>query len=393
MGRSTDRPPRIARAAACLASALMALAAAPASLIAGSAAQEPDPRPKLTVTGEGPLSVKAKSDSPAANTSLIVLNEGPAAVRLEGVTFEASSWTPPAARAPIEARSAGVEVESFSPSTVPAGAARLVVRFDGLDELSGDPVDGQLILRGEGGHVLGARSVSVTPAPQPSADWPLVFFWVGVVLSAALAVVALGALAAHSGLPFRQALHGSAPGPDWTADGWSGKLAAVGGLLAIVVGEITLPSVPREISKETLVQMNVIFVSMLAVGPFIFYALRRRVAHRSWGTAVGLGDMDKKGVWGLKTWLLLSYVITAVAITGQIGALVLLGCEITSGTSWHVVVITIGAVLAALALRSFWVVTYGQAKMNWDAKATAPESPGEEPLKKKHLPIRVSMAE
>jgi hypothetical protein len=283
-------------------------------------------------------------------------------------------------------------VESVTPSTVPAGAARLIVRFDGLDELTGEPVDGQLILRGEGERVLGARSVSVTPAPQPLADWPTVFFWVGVGLAAVLAVVALVALAAHSELPLREALGTSAPGPDWTADGWSGKLAAVGGLLAIVVGEITLPTVPHEISKETLVQMNVIFVSMLAVGPFIFYAFRRRTVRASWGGAVDLGDMEKKGVWGLKAWLFVSYVITAVAITGQIAALVLLGCEITSG-AWNGLVIVIGAVLAALALRSFWVVTYGQAKSDWDTSATAPQVAAEEPLKKKHLPIPVSMAE
>jgi hypothetical protein len=110
-----------------------------------------------------------------------------------------------------------------------------------------------------------------------------VFFWSGVGLFVLFALIALFALLAHrpSGQSARDALGNSAPGPDWTFDGLSGRLAAVGGLLAVLLGQITLPPVPREVSKDTLSQMNLIFVRMLAVGPFIFYALRRRKARRS----------------------------------------------------------------------------------------------------------------
>jgi hypothetical protein len=390
---SMDRPPRPFMAT-CIALGLVGAAFALTSLAAAGEALAQDPPPKLTVVGEGPVPVKATADDDAANLALILVNEGPASVRVEDVAFEASSWTPPGARSPV-VRTAGVRVETFGPlKTLPPGATRLVVRLNGLAQLTGDPVDGQLILRGENGRVLGAQSVSITPAPQPSADWPNLFFWLGVGMLALLAVVAFATLAVArpAGVSLGDALTASAPGPDWTVDGWSGKLALVGGLLAIVLGEITLPTVPREINKETLVQMNVVFVVMLAVGPFVFYALRRRKVRASWGTAVRLLDMDTKGVWGLKAVLLGSYVVTAVAVTGQIGALILLGCEITSN-SWHVLVIVIGALLALLALRSFWVVTYGQARADWDAKAKAREPLTEQPVKVTHQPIRVSVSE
>jgi hypothetical protein len=88
--------------------------------------------------------------------------------------------------------------------------------------------------------------------------------------------------------------------------------------------------------------------------------------------------------------LLVSYVITAVAVTGQIGALTLLGWEITDGTFWHGVVICIGVLLTLLGLRSFWVVTYAQAKEDWDAQAISTPAPAEEPLKAGHQPIWVT---
>lgn len=386
---SEDRPRRPFMAT-CVALALVGVAFALTSPAAASEALAQDPPPKLTVVGEGPVPVKAPADDDATNLALVLVNEGPASVRIEEVAFEASNWTPPGAKSPL-VRTAGVGVESFGPpKTLPPGATRLVVRLDGLKQLTGDPVDGQLILSGENKRVLGAQSVSITPAPQPWTDWPTLFFWVGVGLLALLAVVAFVTLAVArpEGVSFGEAFSASAPGPDWTAEGWSGKLALVGGLLAIVLGEITLPTVPREISKETLVQMNVVFVVMLAVGPFVFYALRRRKARPSWGTAVGLLDMDTKGVWGFKAVLLGSYVVTAVAVTGQIGALVLLGCEITS-KSWHVVVIVIGASLTLLAWRSFRVVAYQQAKTDWDAKATAEEPVTEQPVEVTHQPIQV----
>jgi hypothetical protein len=129
---------------------------------------------------------------------------------------------------------------------------------------------------------------------------------------------------------------------------------------------------------------------MLAVGPFIFYAWRRRKPPDRWCDKVPLEQMEKKGVWGYKALLLVSYAVTLVAVTGQIGALTLLGCEITSGSSWHIFVIVIGAVLALFARRSFWVVTYGQVKVNWDTKAQAQEDPDEQPLNAGHQPILVT---
>jgi hypothetical protein len=93
--------------------------------------------------------------------------------------------------------------------------------------------------------------------------------------------------------------------------------------------------------------------------------------------------MEKHGVWGIKSLLLLSYLVTAVAVTGQIGALTLLGWEITDGIFWGGVVSVIAPLMALLGWRSFWVVTYAQAKQDWDAKATTRPAAGEESLKVK----------
>jgi hypothetical protein len=373
--------------------ALFAVGLSVVGLVAAADARAQESQPKVSVVAEGAIPVKAESGEDGANLSLVVVNQGPGSVHVGDAQFAASSWTPPGAKSPL-VRQAGVEVETVFPRTLPAGAARLNVRLKNLAQLTGDPVDGQLILFADNnGAVLGAAPVSITPAPQPSADWPVVFFWVGAGLFVVFSVVALVtvARARAANVSLGDALAASAPGPDWTAEGWSGKLAAIGGLLAIVLGAVTLPSVPREISKDTLVQMNVIFVVLLAVGPFIFYALRRRTPPASWGGKVGLPDLEKKGVWGHKAWILLSYAITAVAVSGQIGALTLLGCEITDGTFWHAIVIASGAVLALLTWRSFLVITYAQANVDWDEIAQAQPAPGDVPLQVRHQPITVAV--
>jgi hypothetical protein len=183
-------------------------------------ARAQEPQPKVSIVAQGPIPVKAESDSDGATVPLVVVNQGPASVRIAKVAFEASSWTPPRAKSPL-VRSAGVDVESFVPSTLRAGAARLAVRLNGLKQLTGDPVEGQLIVYGENEAVLGAAPVSITPAPQPTADWPVVFFWVGVVLLVVFFMAALIALVATrpDGVTARGAVASSAPGPDWTFAG------------------------------------------------------------------------------------------------------------------------------------------------------------------------------
>ncbi len=382
MAAIAERRRRILRAS-WLASTVLAAVLLLWSLIAVNDARGQVPEPTVSVLGEATLSVNAVPNEDEASVPLIVVNQGPAPVQIGSITFEAASWIP-GASSPV-VRDAGVRVDDFRPDgPLPAGATRLVVILAGLKQLTNEPVDGQLILYSKSGDVLGARSVSITPASQPSANWPELFFWVGAGLFVALAVASLITLVAHA--PGRdKALRASAPGPDWTWDGWGGRLAALSGLLAVVLGEITLPAIPREVSKSTLTQMNLIFVGMLAVGPFIFYALRRRTPPDE----VELGDMEEKGVWGRKPILLLSYVVTAVAVTGEIGALTLLGWEITNGT-WHIVVLVIAAILTLLTWRSFWLATYTQAKQDWDESAQTEPLPGDEPLKKKHEPIRVT---
>jgi hypothetical protein len=300
MAAVADRPRRILRVA-WLAS-LVSVAVLPLwSLTRVGEARAQVPEPEVSVLGEDTLSVNAVPNEDKANVPLIVVNQGRAPVPIEDITFEAASWIPRAS-APV-VRDAGVRVDDFTPNRpLPAGATRLVVTLVGLKQLTNETVDGQLILYGTGRDVLGARSVSITPASQPSADWPELFFWVGAGLFVVLAVASLLTLVAHApDKDLGKALGASAPGPDWTWDGWGGKLAAVGGLLAVVLGEITLPAIPREVSKSTLTQMNLVFVGMLAIGPFIFYALRRRKPRTDWRPPIPGGQMEKKGVWGLKS--------------------------------------------------------------------------------------------
>ena len=186
-----------------------------------------------------------------------------------------------------------------------------------------------------------------------------------------------------------------APGPDWTPTGWISNLTAVGALLGATLAAVTFPDVPDQIGKETLIGMNIVFGAMLVVGPFIFQSVRRReVVIR--GTPLNLAgkDLEKPGLWGWKWILMASYALTTVAVFGQLGALALLGWELTRG---HVVIsvaiVVLAATLGAFAVSYFGAMVEAQWRGDWLGKALKAKQTedDEAPLKHKDLPFAPCM--
>ena len=307
--------------------------------------------PKLSILGQDTLAVAAKEGKDTADAYLSVLNPGDTPAKIK-VAFQASS-------------SDKIRVDNYSDEAGP-GATRVKVTFGGLEMLEGDPVDGQIVVTGGSEPV--ARGASITPAPQPSANWPTVLFIVSGV--AALVLAALVVLV--SGLKGKLGeLVGPAPGPDWAFDSWAANLTAAGAVFGTVLGAVTLPEVPREIDKDTLVQLNILFGVLLAVGPFLSHAVRRPFPDE---------DEVEAGLWGYSPVLLVSYALTGAAVVGEIGALALLGWELTSG-GWHVLILIGAAMTALLAVYYFVVTAFEQVTTNWVQKAADAKEAARKPTR------------
>jgi hypothetical protein len=185
---------------------------------------------------------------------------------------------------------------------VEPGATRVKVTFAGLKKLNREPVDGQLVV--QSGTRPVARAVSITPAPQPSRDWASSIFWTAVGAFAVLALVGL--------VTGRRRLLKPAAGPKWSFDSWATTLTAAGGILGTVLGAATLPEIPREIDKETLVRLNLLFGLLVVVGPFVFEAIRN--------PTVSPAAQDA-GYTGWNLTLLLACAITGGAVFGELATL------------------------------------------------------------------------
>jgi len=296
--------------------------------------------PKLTILGDETLKVKAKQGKDTADTHLSVLNPSDVPTQIR-VTFQASS-------------SDKVRIDNYT-GTADPGATRVKVSFGGLEKLEGDPVSGQVVVTGGAEPV--AQAASITPAPQPSLNWSFWLFIGAGIAALALVVLVLGVAALSGTLP---KLGGPAPGPKWSFDSWATNLTAAGAVFGTAVGAVTLPEVPREIDKDTLVQMNLLFGVMLVVGPFLAQAIRRPSA---------TNDEIEAGLWGYSPVLLLAYSITGAAVMGEVAALALLGWELTEGGVWGWLCVLGAAVTVLLAAYYFVVTTYEQVSTDWKRKA------------------------
>jgi hypothetical protein len=311
--------------------------------------------PKITGLGQDTLEIKAKSGEDTADAYVSVLN---------------ASTTGGTIRASFQAASTDkVVVSAVEPRRVrPDGATRVKVTLAGLEELSGDAVDGQIVVLG--GEEPVARAASITPAPQPWANWPAVLL-IGTAVSVAILALLVIGRAFNKGTQAK--LGGRAPGANWSFDSWATTLTAAGAILGTVLGSITLPPGPSEIDKDTLVQLNLLFGALIVVGPFLVQAIRKPSATEDEVTA---------GLWGYSPVLLLSYSITGAAVLGELGALALLGWELTGAAgfwSWACVVAALG--LGLLAAYYFAVTAYEQVTTDWVDKAAKAKAAASKPAK------------
>lgn len=329
----------MARTALCALTCAIACAALLDPAVA--AAQAP-----LKLVTTDTLKVSAKTGEDEAKSTIFVLNEGAEAATV-GVTLVAP---------------AGGMVTADASASVPAGTvASVEVTFAGLGSLE-KKVVGALSITG--GSVALARPVEITPAIDPAFDWPWVILLVAFGMALFLAVISIVWVIADANA---KRLFAAAPGPKWSLDSWATTLTAAGAVLGTVLGALTFPDVPEQVSKDTLVSLNVFFGLLLVAGPFLLKALRRPNA----------SPLDQEsGLWGTNITLLLATCVIFAAVVGEIAVLGLLFWEILgSGSEW----LAVASVAVAELLAVFYFVTTipRVVTTNWEevaAKAKASET-------------------
>src|ERR1700730_2122132 len=266
---------------------LVCLWTVPALAAAGAASTA---APELQLLGQGPASVSAVEGKDSAQAYVTVLNAGSTTASISA-SFQAAS-------------AASIKAALGAPTSLgPGEADRVRLTFTGLKALS-EPVSGQIVIRG--GATPVAQSATVSPALQPSADWPLLIVIIGFG-SAALFFGGLAtAIARKKGLSW---LGKPAPPPKWSFESWATHLTAVGALLGTVLGSASLPETPTQIDKTSLVALSLLFGALVVVAPFVFEAIQRPTPPTS---------AESEGGSGFVGVLLLSCAITFGAVIGEI---------------------------------------------------------------------------
>ena len=310
---------------------------------AGAAVRAASTAPELQLLGQGPVSVSAVQGKDAAEAYVTVLNAGSATASISA-SFQAAS-------------AASVKASLGATTSLgPEEADRVRLIFTGLKALS-EPVSGQIVIRG--GATPVAQSATVSPALQPSADWPLLIVIIGFG-SAALFFGGLAtAVARKKGLSW---LGKSAPSPKWSFESWATHLTAVGALLGTVLGTASLPETPTQIDKTSLVALSLLFGALVVVAPFVFEAIQRPTQPTS---------AESEGGSGFVGVLLLSCAITFGAVIGEIVTLGLASWEITGGGAGGVLIEIGLGVLFVLAVYYVTVTACNAAMTDWQTRAKA----------------------
>jgi hypothetical protein len=308
------------------------------SVLCGRFVAPASAEPTLSVAGEDTAEVKAKKGEDTAKAELVVLNAGTADAPLDIELQAASSDTP--------------SISAVNPDTLAAGkATRIAVTLAGLKDLKKDKVHGQLVIRDPDGTPI-AQALSITPAPHPARDWPSWIFY--RVLIALVVLFIVGAIA---GLKSKT-LSKAATAPKWSFSSWATTLTAIGGVFGTVLGAATLPEVPSQIDKDTLIRLNLLYGTMVVVAPFVFQALRNPRASAA---------EQEAGFTGWNLTLLLSCSITAAAVLGELAALGLLGWELTDGGEWGKAIRAGVVVLALMSAIYFLMTVCRMVSTDWKA--------------------------
>jgi hypothetical protein len=309
------------------------------SMLCGAYAAPASAEPTLSVVGKDTVEVKAKDKQDTATAQLVVLNAGKADAPLDVQLQAASSKLP--------------SISGVKPDKLAAGkATRVAVTLAGLKDLKKDKVDGQLVIADPDGTPV-AQALSITPAPHPARDWPTwIFYRVLVALGVLFVIGALAGLESKT-------LFRPATAPKWGFDSWATTLTAIGGVFGTVLGAATLPAVPSQIDKDTLISLNLLYGTMVVVAPLAFQALRNPFASAT--------DQEA-GFTGWNVTLLLSCSITAAAVLGELAALGLLGWELTNGGKWGDAIRFGVIVLGVLAAIYFLVTVCQLVRTDWKAR-------------------------
>lgn len=335
---SSRRQPELYIRVACAFVGLFAVATA--LVLASSAAAAPAPV-ELSFLGSETLEVEAEEGESFAEAYVTLFNAGERPTSF-AITLQASS-------------SAEVEISETSPSSVgAAGAERVKLVFSGVDSLE-EKLDGQLVMTGGTGPV--SLPVAITPAPQPSAPWLEIIVVGAAALTLVLMLVIVGVIPVSK----RGLLKKRAVGPKWSFDSWAGVLTTIGAVFGSVLGGVTLPDVPSEIGKDTLIGLNLLFPALLAVAPFVFYAIRPR--------ALSAADQEA-GLAGFNVVLLFACCLTCGAVVGELATLGLLGWELLGESGWAWAASALLVVLAGLAIYYCSVTAYSLATTDWEAQQT-----------------------
>ncbi|MET0600506.1 MAG: hypothetical protein ABW167_00790 [Baekduia sp.] len=310
------------------------------SLLCGSPVASAATPPTLSVVGDDTVTIKAKDGQDTATAHIVVLNAGQQDAPLT-IELQAASTI-------------GLSISAVIPKTLAAGqATRALITVAGLKDLKKEKVDAQLVLQDPGGTPI-AQPLSITPAPHPAQDWPTWIF-IGALIVLAVLFVFGGLVGLFNGTILKQAA-----GPKWSFSSWATTATAVGGVFGTVLAAATLPDVPSQIDKDTLVRLNLLYGALVVVGPFVFQALRNPRADATDQEAGFVG-------WNLT--LLLSCSITAAAVFGELAALGLLGWELTGGGTWGSTILVGVIVLGVLAALYFGTTVWGLVRTDWKLKA------------------------
>jgi hypothetical protein len=297
----------------------------------------------LSLLGPETVEVTGDQGDDSATGYLTLLNSSKASAPFS-VSFQASS---------DEDLTAG----KVTPGSIPPHTARRVpVVFSGLGSLDGQ-ASGELIV--ESGESVLSKAVEVKPGPQPlTSSWPAALVGGSFVLALVLGLgVAIGTDNADLGRP--------APGPKLTYESWGTTLTAAGAILATVLGEVTYPPFPVQIDKDSLVNLNLLFLALIVLAPFAYQALRR-------SDAGAVGEEEK--MVGTNLTLLLACTLTLWAVLGELGTVTLLAWELISGAVPHFFLLIGSALVLILAIVYFLRTTNRMVRKAW--APAAPTSQG-----------------
>lgn len=296
--------------------------------------------PPVELLGEGDVAVKATQGSGKATMAIRLFNAGESTATIAVM---------------LDAQPTSLRVASFAPDRIPPGTTqRVSVSFIGLETLRTE-AGGDVIVTG--GDKPVARAVAFVPAPQPAADWATIIV-IGALVSIVVLVVAIVVVASLKKKLSK--LGNAAPGPKWSFESWATTLTALGAVLGTVLGGASLPAVPREISKDTLIALNLLFGALVIVAPFVFQVIRKPSAS---------SQDQEAGLWGYNWSLLLACAIACGAVLGELATLALISWELIGGGNWAWFAVGGLALLAVLGIYYFFITGWSLATADWADQA------------------------